>query len=514
VYVIGDAEYRFGFYDTTGEFVSQRGEDSTLPVLNLDSAFIPGDEITVYTFSNHDGQDIERQKLTVTEKTETTPGTERYFEFRQLTRGLIQLRSPAIDAQYVWVTQNGELLLPSIDYRILEDTQYLELISPPSEDDVIEVIHFTNTPVTEVFGWRQFKDMLNRTHYLRLSDTVELFVDLNWYDKTIEIVDASSLPEPDFAAKNPGVLFIEGERIEYFVKDGNTLKQIRRGTLGTGVKTVYPSGTAVMEQGVANVLPYRDKEQEITIIAGGYSDALTEYENSFGVSIDSISYDFNNNSAYPLGGQIATVTGTGFRENAQIIVGETECETTFVDVNTVEFVTPALPIGAYDLVIVNPAVEEPETLPKTTAVKSGAIEYLQILLPYSPSPETEIVDNPAADGDWYREPFDEGGIPQDYWQALDIEVFAGGKRLSKAPRRVYAFEAQDSPEGDQELQAEFAVNKDVGSYVRLSHAPPAGTQVTVIRKTLQEWGDPNTRLALSTTDIAEFLKQGSTELPR
>ena len=36
--------------------------------------------------------------------------------------------------------------------------------------------------------------------------------------------------------KYTGVLFINGERIEYFVKDGNSLQQLRRGTMGTGVK--------------------------------------------------------------------------------------------------------------------------------------------------------------------------------------------------------------------------------------------------------------------------------------
>jgi hypothetical protein len=34
----------------------------------------------------------------------------------------------------------------------------------------------------------------------------------------------------------PGVVFVDKERIEYFTKSGNTLGQLRRGTLGTGIK--------------------------------------------------------------------------------------------------------------------------------------------------------------------------------------------------------------------------------------------------------------------------------------
>ena len=41
-------------------------------------------------------------------------------------------------------------------------------------------------------------------------------------------------------------MFIEGERIEYFPRKMDpVLKQIRRGTLGTGVKEMYTEGTEI-----------------------------------------------------------------------------------------------------------------------------------------------------------------------------------------------------------------------------------------------------------------------------
>ena len=256
--LIGLGNYRFGFFDTDNNFISQRGEDSTLPVLNLDDAYSAGDKITVYNFSNHDSQGIERIILEVTEKTPTTPGTDAYFEFRNLQKGIIKLRKPAQDAQWVWVSLNGTLLSPSIDYAVTTDNQYVELAHHPKQGDKIDILHFANDVLQDPFGWRQFKDMLNRTHYKRLGKRYFLAEDLHFDDIVIEVQDASDLPEPNYATRTPGVLFLDKERIEYFFKDGNTLKQIRRGTLGTGVKAVYSAGTSFMEQGKSTNLPYQD----------------------------------------------------------------------------------------------------------------------------------------------------------------------------------------------------------------------------------------------------------------
>ena len=52
-------------------------------------------------------------------------------------------------------------------------------------------------------------------------------------------------------------MFIEGERIEYFKKDGSVLKQIRRGTLGTGVKDTYTEGTEIRTQSFIFSMPIK-----------------------------------------------------------------------------------------------------------------------------------------------------------------------------------------------------------------------------------------------------------------
>ena len=77
--------------------------------------------------------------------------------------------------------------------------------------------------------------MLNRTFYKRISKTAttELVDDITDTIKTIQVKDGSALPEPNAANNLPGVVFIDKERIEYFTKSGNTLGQLKRGTLGT-----------------------------------------------------------------------------------------------------------------------------------------------------------------------------------------------------------------------------------------------------------------------------------------
>ena len=94
------------------------------------------------------------------------------------------------------------------------------------------------------------KDVLNRTVYKRLGDAKEykLAQDLGIFDKVIVLEDAEGIATPNPQANLPGVLMINSERIEFFKKDGNTLSQLTRGTLGTGVATSHEAGSDVLNQ--------------------------------------------------------------------------------------------------------------------------------------------------------------------------------------------------------------------------------------------------------------------------
>ena len=190
-----------------------------------------------------------------------TEDTDDYYELRQLRNGIIPLRKSAVDDQYVWVIKNGNLLSPSVDYVLTESKQSIKLVSPLAEDDTVETIHFANKILQQKVGWRQFKDVLNRNHYKRINGTFNytLAEDLHWWSKSIVLDTTDGLPSPSIDTKTPGVVFIDGERIEYFVKDGKQLKQLRRGTLGTGVKNMYSAGTELYDQNIAESLPYKDE---------------------------------------------------------------------------------------------------------------------------------------------------------------------------------------------------------------------------------------------------------------
>jgi len=217
--------------------------------------------IDVYKFNKHDIQDIQMEtKVNVTRST-LTVGTDDYYEFNRLTRGLVQLRVPALDIAYVWVLLNGEMLTSSVDYRLVKMDNYVQIDRPVKENDVIQVIHFAADKATEKFGFRMFKDMLNRTHYKRLNknNVYILREPLHITDEKITLTDATGITQPSTELNIPGVLFVEGERIEYFKVEDNVLSQLRRGTLGTGPKDVYEVGTELMDQSTSETIPYRDE---------------------------------------------------------------------------------------------------------------------------------------------------------------------------------------------------------------------------------------------------------------
>ena len=54
-------------------------------------------------------------------------------------------------------------------------------------------------------------------------------------DTEIEVVNGSVFGGVDFIRQKPGVIFINGERIEFYRRSGNTLHDVVRGTGGTSV---------------------------------------------------------------------------------------------------------------------------------------------------------------------------------------------------------------------------------------------------------------------------------------
>ena len=271
IYVITDGQYTLT-------------SPTTVTLNTAPSGFTP---VEIFQFSNHDLLGIERVNYDVVARTTLQLGNTDYKTYNRLSVGEIKLRKPAVDAKYAWVIKNGELLTPDIDYVLTNNNTTIQLAVVPEQLDLLDVIHFTAEVNTSKFAYRQFKDILNRTHYKRLDESVTILAaPLNYYDLRIEVNNSTLLSEPNKGQNLPGIIFVNGERIEYFVKEGNTLRQLRRGTLGTGVKELHTVGSKVFDQNISKTIPYIDNNIVQNITADGTS-ALFDVMSSTG-SIDEL----------------------------------------------------------------------------------------------------------------------------------------------------------------------------------------------------------------------------------
>jgi hypothetical protein len=222
---------------------------------------IPTQDVKIYVFSNHDTNEFERLSLRVSyEDTNAAEGSANYLTRNLLSRGEIKLDKKIPGPEYAWVFLNGKFLTSQADYTLSDNRQSIILSERPIKNDRIEILYFTADVSKQKFAYRIFKDVLNRYHYKRINSGMEydLAVDLNWYDLSINLKSSDGLDEPNKELAIPGIIFINGERIEYFVKQGNVLRQLRRGTLGTGVKDVHSANSRVFHQGVSETIPYQD----------------------------------------------------------------------------------------------------------------------------------------------------------------------------------------------------------------------------------------------------------------
>ena len=258
VYIRTDGDYAFGSIQVIN---NQNTWVDSGSQLQLNTAPTYGEELTVYTFNKHDIQDFERINYDVVTRSTLTVGSTDHIEYNHLRAGLIKLRAKAVDAQFVWLTINGILQTPSVDYKLTDDQLFVKYNGSFADNDVIELIQFSSDgPQQPKFGFSQFKDILNRNIYKRLGDVapVKLTQDLLVRDKQIHLDDASGLPKPDKTSSIPGIIFINGERIEYLVKTGNTLRQIQRATLGTGAPEIHETGSDVYNANIQQTAPYSD----------------------------------------------------------------------------------------------------------------------------------------------------------------------------------------------------------------------------------------------------------------
>ena len=227
-----------------------------------DIILIPSAITSPYSLSNSD-------KISVTTFNNALGMKQRREVLEGRPSGVFKLRFDTLNAGYTYVWLNGEQLVQGSDYLASGNTitVYGKTIT---SSDRLDVMYFALESATGATGFRIFKDMMNRTFYKRISKTAttKLTLDMTEGTQTITVEDAGVLPTPNVSSNTPGVIFIDKERIEYFTKSGNTLGQLRRGTLGTGIKG-HGSGTEVVDASGTQTIPYADTVYTNTFTGDG-----------------------------------------------------------------------------------------------------------------------------------------------------------------------------------------------------------------------------------------------------
>jgi uncharacterized protein YkvS len=178
------------------------------------------------------------------------------------------LQRKAIGISYVWVYVNGDRLTRDIDFWIDYPNNTVYLKEDTQATDFIEIVSFTGEIYEKPFGFEIFKDALNKYRYVRYNiQDVVLAQPLNYFDTSMTVSDASNLINPTF--NQLGIVQINGEKIQYLSKDGNVLKDLRRGIFGTAIGELYNTGSVVVDVNTLENLPYRDYQEKYSVISDG-----------------------------------------------------------------------------------------------------------------------------------------------------------------------------------------------------------------------------------------------------
>jgi hypothetical protein len=213
-----------------------------------------GDEITVTWFSEYPSMNIISD--------EYAGGKSSY-----------QLSREPVSASYIWVYVNGQRLTQERDYEVSIPRNFVYLQKPTVLTDTIKIVQFGNYVRRQSLGFEVFKDMLNIHHFKRfnIDKSVTLVNDLYYYNQEISLTDASGLFDPIPSRNIPGTVYINGERIDYYAKNGNILSQLRRGSSGTAIAELYTAGTPVVDVSRVESLPYTEEQERLDFVSDGSS---------------------------------------------------------------------------------------------------------------------------------------------------------------------------------------------------------------------------------------------------
>jgi hypothetical protein len=452
-------------------------------------AYTSSDVVEVISSYNHDILDIQRTAITISTNLSITQNSAEFYTYKEALSGLIALDRTVISDEYVWVVKNNTLLTPSVDYKLNNNKQSIQLAIKPSISDVFTLITFGNNVLGSTISYMQFKDMLNRVHYKRLSKNkqTQLLQPLAFNDTTIVVENASNFDVPNVAINRPGIIEIRGERIEFFGLTGNVLSKLRRGTLGTGVPLLHTAGTVVQDIGPSETLPYA----ESSVIQQVESDGSSIINLNFiPTKVTELAINFTIGRQYKIvtlgttdWNSVANTTGVLYAVGSLVTIAKsatgtgTAISTSYGQCDEIEVF-----IGGYNIDTVwAPAI----SYAIGTIVISGSYTYQATTAHISKST--------------FKQDYNLG-----YWK-----LFVGNTRLKKTPYKVH-HELQSSVASlnptnlDQLMAAEFTVD-GVSAAVRLTTPVDVGIKVTVVKRMGTDW-DSTLNIQYDSGAITEFLK--------
>jgi hypothetical protein len=294
-------------------------------------------------------------------------------------------------------------------------------------------------------AFMQFKDMLNRVSYKRLSAEKQttLVNALKYNDTTIVISDASNFETPDPLVNIPGVVYINGERIEFFTLSGSVLGQLRRGTLGTGIPLVHAAGSYVQELGTTETVPYIESTNTYqATIADGTVIVKTASDRLYGESIIVVLPFVPKKSKVVWDYRVSIPTGYGQCDDVEVYIGGYNYGSTWVS-NAEYYINDVVTYGSY--------------------IYKCVADHISTT--FTADFNTDIIKSK--------------------WT-----FFIGNIRLQKNPYTVYneRYVSLSNPTGEKRFPADYSVN---GKYkeVRISNtfSLAQNTVITVVKKTGNIW---------------------------
>jgi len=478
--------------------------------ITFTQAYDQNNIVEVTTAYQHDTISLERTEVIVESNATITANTPVYYKISNVSGGLITLEKPVINENYVWLTKNSILLTPGVDFKLNDDNTTIQLANIPSVNDTIEILAFGASVIHPGIAYMQFKDMLNRTSYTRLSADKQttLALPLLWTDTVIVLTDATNFQVPSVANKIPGVIEIQGERIEYYSKTGNVLGQLRRSILGTGIAKSNPAGTYVQDISSSETIPYKDTTNVYNLVSNG-----TNY-----VDLDFV----------PIKGSLSDSSGIKFwfTNNGYTFLGAFNDALSYVIKNVVIYNENYYRCIKYVPTIAGRAVSIDYSPASTTywalydttiPVNYGQTDYIEVFVGGYNNIGNWSANTSYAEGVLvnvgsytYRCLLDHTSTDTFTTDSANWTFFIGNIRLKKLPYSVFNINnGPKSPEGDVHFDADFSAD-GVSKQIRLTNLLDIGVQVAVYQRTGVAWDgkqpDGNLNILEDSSKIAEFIK--------